>query len=113
MPNPTLGPDEGVGRRVSERDRDSLADPDSVGIPEVVDDATPGSGNVPEPEVAAVPTEQPVATTSYGTTAWEQAEGEPLETRLAHEEPDRPELGDPRNVRPAEEAAMHVEEPPA
>jgi hypothetical protein len=35
----------------------------------------------------------------------ERAAGEPFETRLAHEELDRPERGDSRNVMPAEEAA--------
>jgi hypothetical protein len=111
MPNPNLDPDAGEGMRTPDRNRDPGADPDGQGVPEVADDATPGAGEIPEPEVIAVPTEQPVASTSYGTTALEQAAGEPLETRLAHEEPDHPERGDSRNVRPAEEAAMHVEEP--
>ena len=112
MPNPNLDPSQDEGKREPERTMDPGADPEREGLPEVADDATPGSGDVPEPQQVTVPTEEPVAATSYGTTLLEQAEGEPLETRLAHEEPERPETGESNDRLAAEDAAMHVEEEP-
>jgi hypothetical protein len=112
MPNPNLDPDQGEGKRVPERNRDPGADLEREGLPEVADDETPGAGNVPEPQRVALPTEEPVASTSYGTTELEQVEGEPLETRLAHEEPERPETEGADDRLAAEEAAMRVEEEP-
>lgn len=41
--------------------RDPGASPDDAGIPEVADDMTPGSGDVPEPELPTVPTDQPAS----------------------------------------------------
>lgn len=111
MPNPNLDPDQDPARRIPERNRDPGADLDREGLPEVADDATPQPGEVPEPQQQPVPTDAPVASTAHGTTEREQLEGEPLETRLAHEEPDEPaggEQADP-NV-PAERAAMHIED---
>ena len=49
---------------------------------------------------------------SYGTALLEQAESEPLETRLAHEEPERPDAGDTDDRLAAEDAAMRAEEEP-
>jgi hypothetical protein len=112
MPNPNLDPERREGRREPERNRDPGADPEREGLPEVADDETPGAGHVPEPQRVTVPTEEPVASTSYGTTMREQVEGEPLELRLAHEEPERPETEDPDDRLAAEEAAMRVEEEP-
>ncbi|HEU0212849.1 MAG TPA: hypothetical protein VFR13_02105 [Jiangellaceae bacterium] len=112
MPNPNLDPDRRNAGRGAERNRDPGADPEREGLPEVADDETPGAGTVPEPQQVTVPTEEPVAATSYGTTMREQVEGEPLELRLAHEEPERPETEDPDDRLAAEEAAMRVEEGP-
>ena len=112
MPNPNLDPDRGEPRRGAERNRDPGADPDREGLPEVADDETPGAGNVPEPQQMSVPTEESVASTSYGTTLREQLAGEPLEMRLAHEEPERTETGTQDDRLAAEEAAMRVEEEP-
>ncbi|MBD0292901.1 MAG: hypothetical protein ICV70_04925 [Jiangellaceae bacterium] len=89
-----------------EYNRDPGASVDDAGIPEVADDRTPGSGDVPEPELPTVPTDQPVAATAYGVTASEQQQGTPLDERLAAEEPDElppPDVG----------TGMHVEEPPS
>jgi hypothetical protein len=86
--------------------RDPGASPDDAGIPEVADDMTPGSGDVPEPELPTVPTDQPVAASAHGVTATEHREGSPLDERLAAEEPDElPALGDG--------GPIHVEELPA
>jgi hypothetical protein len=41
-----------------------------------------------EQEGIPVPAERPIAVDDYGTTVAEQAEGEPLDGRLAREEPD-------------------------
>jgi hypothetical protein len=56
-----------------------------------------------------------LASESWGTTAVEQRSGEPLEVRLAHEEPDPDVVA--RSVgadggQTAEEAAMHVVDEP-
>ncbi|MGH8823746.1 MAG: hypothetical protein ACRDVN_04645 [Jiangellaceae bacterium] len=110
MPNPNLDPDQGEARRGAQRNRDPGADPEREGVPEVADDETPGAGNVPEPQQMTVPTEEPVASTSYGTTLREQVAGEPLEMRLAHEEPERPVTENPDDRLAAEEAAMRVED---
>jgi hypothetical protein len=42
----------------------------------------------PQEEIP-VPAERPVASTDWGTTALEETEGEPLDRRLAREEPDQ------------------------
>lgn len=39
-------------------------------------------------EEMAVPAERPIASTDWGTTALEEVEGEPMDHRLAREEPD-------------------------
>ncbi|WP_051425633.1 hypothetical protein [Jiangella gansuensis] len=73
-------------------DADYTRDPggplEDAGVPDVADDSSPGSGEVPEPEVPAVPTDAPTAVDAYGTTAREQAEGQPLEDRLDAELPE-------------------------
>lgn len=112
MPNPNLDRDQGMGKDVPDRNRDPGADLETEGIPEVADDSRPGTGQAPEPELPVVPAEQPVASTAYGTTLREQRQGEPLETRLAHEEPDDALDRADDTDRPAEEAAMHVVEEP-
>jgi hypothetical protein len=73
------------------------------------------------------PPERPLGVEEYGTTAAEQRYEEPLEERVAREEPDRPSGGDPRDdgdrfagepatereaPRAAEEDALHLAEPP-
>ena len=57
-----------------------------------------------------------LAAESWGTTAAEQRSGEPLDVRLAHEEPDVVGGSDVDGVdggQPAEKAAMHVVDEPA
>jgi len=40
-------------------------------------------------EEIPVPAERPIASTDWGTTAFEETEGEPLDRRLSREEPDQ------------------------
>ena len=71
-----------------------VSDPEAEGIPGYADDdsfADPERGASREadgPSPAALPTDRPLASTDFGTTANEQLEGEPLEDRLRREEPD-------------------------
>ena len=72
--------------------------PEDDGIPEVSQDDSPTQERAEDPQFAPLPGERANASTDFGTTALEQAEGEPLEGRLARELPD-----DAPDVRPAED----------
>ncbi|MCW2634545.1 MAG: uncharacterized protein JWQ99_912 [Blastococcus sp.] len=72
--------------------------PEDEGIPEVSQDDSPTMERAEDPEFAPLPGERPGASTDFGTTAFEQAEGESLDGRLAREIPD-----DAPDVRPAED----------
>jgi hypothetical protein len=72
--------------------------PEDDGIPEVAQDDSPGMQRAEDPEFMAMPGESPTATVDHGTTAFEQAEGESLDSRLDREIPD-----DAPDVRPAED----------
>jgi hypothetical protein len=72
--------------------------PEDEGIPEVSQDDSPTMERAEDPEFAPLPGERPGASTDFGTTALEQAEGESLDGRLAREIPD-----DAPDVRPAED----------
>ncbi|MBD0839551.1 hypothetical protein ICC28_12670 [Streptomyces sp. TRM68416] len=58
------------------------------------------------------PPEKPLGVTKHGTTAAEQHEGEPLDERLAQETSESEAAVD-EETEGAEEAAVHVTEPPA
>ena len=77
--------------------------PEDEGLPEVADDAYPTSERAEAPQFAPLPGEQPGASVDFGTTSWEQAEGESLEGRLAREVPD-----DDPGVRAAEDPQRAV-----
>ena len=84
--------------------------PDDEGQPEVSQDDSPTMERAEDPEFAPLPGERPGASTDFGTTSAEQAEGESLDGRLAREVPD-----DAAGVRAAdaggkgpEESAVHV-----
>lgn len=69
---------------------------EAEGLPEVADDASPERERVEDPAVVAVPGDEPVAVDDFGTTAGEVRDGEPLDGRLAREQPDPAlELGPP------------------
>ena len=72
--------------------------PEDEGIPEVAQDDSPTMQRAEDPEVMALPGESPTATVDHGTTAFEQSEGDSLDSRLAREIPD-----DAPDVRPAED----------
>ncbi len=72
--------------------------PEDDGIPEVAQDDSPTLQRAEDPQFQAMPGESPTATTDFGTTAAEQAEGESLSGRLDRELPD-----DMPDVRPAED----------
>jgi hypothetical protein len=72
--------------------------PEDDGIPETAQDDSPTMQRAEDPQFEALPGERPTATTDFGTTAFEQAEGESLSGRLDRELPD-----DTADVRPAED----------
>ncbi|MCW2533968.1 MAG: uncharacterized protein JWP62_3538 [Blastococcus sp.] len=72
--------------------------PQDEGLPEVAQDDSPTMERAEDPQFAPLPGERPGASTDFGTTALEQAEGESLDGRLAREIPD-----DAPDVRPSED----------
>ncbi|SEO43678.1 hypothetical protein [Trujillonella endophytica] len=62
--------------------------PEDEGIPEVSQDDSPTQTWNEDPEFAPLPGERAGASTDFGTTALEQAEGESLTGRLDREVPD-------------------------
>ena len=82
--------------------------PEDNGIPEVAQDDSPTLQRAEDPQFQALPGESPTATTDFGTTAAEQAEGESLSGRLAREEPDvQPGL---RAAEDPQRATMQLEQ---
>jgi hypothetical protein len=72
--------------------------PEDEGIPEVSQDDSPTQDRAEDPQFAPLPGERPGASGDFGTTAYEHAQGESLDGRLAREVPD-----DTADVRPAED----------
>ena len=72
--------------------------PEDEGIPETAQDDSPTMQRAEDPQFEALPGEHATATTDFGTTAREQADGESLSGRLDRELPD-----DMPDVRPAED----------
>ncbi|RZU32034.1 hypothetical protein [Blastococcus saxobsidens] len=72
--------------------------PEDEGIPETAQDDSPTMERAEDPQFEALPNERPGASTDFGTTAFEQSEGESLTGRLERELPD-----DTPDVRPAED----------
>jgi hypothetical protein len=58
------------------------------GVPDIADDDHPTESEAEDPEFAPVPGERSGASTDFGTTAYEQSEGESLSGRLEREVPD-------------------------
>ena len=82
--------------------------PEDDGIPEVAQDDSPTMMSSEDPEFAPLPREDPGASTDFGTTAFEQSEGESLSGRLEREVPD-----EQPGVRAAEDpqaASMQLEQ---
>src|SRR5919205_1012483 len=72
--------------------------PEDNGIPDISQDDSPTAYENEDPEFAPEPGERATATVDFGTTAFEQSEGESLTGRLEREVPD-----DVPDVRPAED----------
>ena len=72
--------------------------PEDDGIPEVSQDDSPTQEQAEDPQFAPMPGERANATVDFGTTSFEQSEGESLTGRLDRELPD-----DAPDVRPAED----------
>jgi hypothetical protein len=72
--------------------------PEDEGVPDISQDDSPTMYRSEDPEFAPVPRDDPGASVDFGTTAFEQSEGEPLTQRLERELPD-----DAVDVRPAED----------
>ena len=82
--------------------------PEDDGIPEVSQDDFPTTAGAEDPQFAPLPGERANASVDFGTTAFEQSEGESLTGRLDREVPD-----DVPDVRPAEDpnrAAFQLEQ---
>ena len=77
--------------------------PEDEGVPEVSQDDSPTMAGAEDPQFAPVPGDDPGASVDFGTTAFEQAEGESLTGRLEREVPD-----DQPDVRPSEDPARGV-----
>lgn len=90
--------------------RDPGAGVDGEGVPEVADESTPGTGEVPEPEIPVTPNEAPVAAESYGTTPWEQQHPEGIDERVAQEVPEDDAEPDQLDGQAPETAALRVDE---
>jgi hypothetical protein len=72
--------------------------PEDEGIPDISQDDSPTVYRNEDPEFAPVPRDDAGASVDFGTTAFEQSEGEPLTQRLEREIPD-----DAPDVRAAED----------
>ena len=77
--------------------------PEDDGIPEVAQDDSPTQDWAEDPQFAPLPGERANASVDFGTTAFEQSEGESLSGRLEREVPD-----DQPDVRPSEDPARGV-----
>src|SRR4051794_11189576 len=72
--------------------------PEDEGVPDISQDDSPTMYRSEDPEFAPVPRDDAGASVDFGTTAFEQSEGEPLTQRLERELPD-----DAPDVRAAED----------
>ncbi|MEN3613985.1 DUF5709 domain-containing protein [Plantactinospora sp. ZYX-F-223] len=78
-----------------------VSDPEAEGLPGTADDDSTAGDDVATGreadgwDPAALPTDRPLALDRYGNTAEEQADGEPLDYKLAQEQPELP-VDDPR-----------------
>jgi hypothetical protein len=77
--------------------------PEDEGLPEVAQDDSPTQERAEDPQFAPLPGERANASADFGTTAFEQSEGESLDGRLARELPD-----EGPDIRPAEDPDRSV-----
>lgn len=81
---------------------------ESNAFPDIVDDAAPEDSRYPEPQEPALPGDDFLAATDFGTTVQEQIEGESLDDRLARELPD-PTLDPDAGAAPVNDADLDLE----
>src|SRR3712207_6007412 len=77
--------------------------PEDEGVPEISQDDSPTIAAAEDPQFAPVPGDEPGASVDFGTTAFEQSEGESLTGRREREFPE-----DQPDVRPSEDPARGV-----
>ena len=82
--------------------------PEDEGIPEVSQDDFPTMAASEDPQFAPLPREDPGASLDFGTTAFEQSEGESLTGRLEREVPD--DAPDVRTSEDPERAHLQLEQ---
>ncbi|SFL06136.1 hypothetical protein [Geodermatophilus ruber] len=76
-------------RRRSEGETARDVFPEEEGIPDIINDDSPTLHRTEDPQFAPDPgRDEPGASVDYGTTAFEQSQGEPLDIRLGREVPD-------------------------
>ena len=92
------GTHDGTTRTEGQTSRDIF--PEDDGIPEVAQDDSPTQMAAEDPQFAPMHGESATATVDFGTTAFEQSQGESLAGRLDREIPD-----DALDVRPSEDPA--------
>lgn len=80
------------------------------GVPEIADDDIQTAALAEDPQFAPVPGERPGASTDFGTTAREQAEGESLDARLDREVPDVLEQADVRAAESPERTVPQLDQ---
>jgi hypothetical protein len=80
------------------------------GVPEIADDDIQTAALAEDPQFAPVPGERPGASTDFGTTAFEQAEGESLDGRLDREVPDVLEQADVRAAESPERTVPQLDQ---
>lgn len=91
-------------------ERDPRSELEDEGIPDL-QDSTPERLRAADPQRMPVPADQPTAVDDFGTTAAEQAEGEPLDHRVDREVPeDQAMFGGARE--PVRQPAAAAEKPP-
>lgn len=87
--------------------RDAELELQDEGIPDL-EDGSPEAAWAEDPEFMPIPREDPGASTDFGTTASEQAQGESLTGRLDRELPDDADLG--RRAEDPGQAGMQLEQ---
>ena len=90
------GTTDGTTQTEGQTSRDIM--PEDDGIPEVAQDDSPTMMRAEDPQFQPLPGESATAADDFGTTAFEQSQGESLTDRLDRELPD-----DAPDVRPSED----------
>jgi hypothetical protein len=86
--------------------------PEDEGVPEVSQDDSPTIARSEDPEFAPVPRDDAGASVDFGTTAFEQSQGESLTGRLERELPDVDDgvVGGVRSAEDPDRASSQLEQ---